>query len=105
MDLISTYTAMMAEKQTQAIEKTILDFLKKEGYELKDTSIESVRTLEAVLAAQGKRLRVEYFYQFTGDATVKCLVLPFFEALDCPIPRESIYRMLDLEKKGYRLYA
>lgn len=105
MDLISTYTAMMAEKQTKAIEKTILDFLKKEGYELKDTSIESIRTLEAVLAAQGKRLRVEYFYKFNGDASITALCLPFFEALDCPIPRESIYRMLDLEKKGYRFYA
>ena len=104
MDFLSDYIFQVKTEMNEKTEQVIREFLLKEGYELGECTRANIEALQAVLAAQGKRLRVEIFYKFTGDYDMQYLVLPFFEPLDYSIKRSEIYNAMNLAEKGYSWY-
>lgn len=104
MDFLSDYIFKVTTEMNENTEQVVREFLLKEGYELGECTTANFRALERVLAAQGKRLRVEIFYKFTGDYSLQYLVLPFFEPLDYSIKRSEIYNAMNLAEKGYNFY-
>lgn len=102
-DLLTDYLFQVRTEMNENTEKVVLEFLKKEGYELERVSHETLTALERILAAQNKKLRVEIFYKFTGDYNMQYLVIPFFEPVDVTVDRIELYKMLRLADQGYQI--
>ena len=102
-DILSKYIQETTKQMNENIEKTVVDYLKKQGYEMKDTSYQSVAALQEQLTEEGKRLRIEIFTKMSGKLTTSMVVIPFFESLDQEISRVEIYRMLNLAEQGYQI--
>ena len=105
MDIIQECIREYTEQQNNELEKTIINFLRKEGYEIEDNpSPQEINELMKLLEAQNKRLRVEVFMKWSGKLSVTTMILPFFEPLDGKeISRVEIYRMLNLARQGYQI--
>ena len=104
MELIEQCIQEYAKKQSEELDKVIINFLRNQGYEISDNpSIEEIEKLQEVLEAQGKRLRVEVFMKWSGKLSITSAILPFFEPIDQEISRVEIYRMLNLAEQGYQI--
>lgn len=104
MDLIQEYVHKMSVQQMFNLEQTIINFLRKEGYEVSDNPTpQEVKELQKTFEREGKRLRVEVFMKWSGKCTITSLALPFFEPVDQEISRVEIYRMLSLARQGYQI--
>lgn len=104
MDILQSYIQECVEQQTIEVEKTIINFLRKSGYEIDDKpSPHEVNELLKLLEAQNKRLRVEIFQRFSGKCSITTAIFPFFEPIDQEISRVEIYRMLNLAEQGYQI--
>lgn len=105
MDIVQKYVHEVTVQMQQELEQTIINFLRKEGYEVSDyPSPQEVRELMKAIEANGKRLRVEVFTKFSGKLSYTTAILPFFEPLDGKeISRVEIYKMLNLASQGYQI--
>lgn len=103
MDILQEYIHKSVEQMNENIEQSVIEFLKKEGYELQEVSTQAVTALQEQLAAEGKRLRVEIFTKMSGNLTATMVVIPFFEPLDVVIQRAEIYKMFRLASQGYQI--
>lgn len=102
-DFLTDYIFRVKTEMNENTEQVIREFLLKEGYELGECTRANIEALQTILGRQGKRLRVEIFYKFTGDYNMQYLVLPFFEPLDYNTERIHIYNAMNLAEKGYIL--
>lgn len=103
MDLLQEYIHKSVKQMNEDIEKAVVEFLKKEGYELNEVSTQAVAALQEQLAAEGKRLKVEIFTKMSGNLTATMVVIPYFEPLDVAIQRAEIYKMFRLASQGYQI--
>ena len=104
MDLIEEYIHEVSVQMQNEVEQTIINYLRKEGYEVSDyPDTQEVRELMKTIEAQGKRLRVEVFTKWSGKLSFTTAILPFFQPLDQEISRVEIYRMLNLAEQGYQI--
>lgn len=104
MDIVQQYTHEVAIQMQHEIEQTIINYLRKEGYDIDDNpSPQDIKELMEFLESQGKRLRVEVFAKWSGNFTVTTAILPFFESIDKGISRREIYSMLNLAEQGYQI--
>ena len=105
MDIIQECIREYTEQQNNELEKTIINFLRKSGYEVDDNpSPHDIRELQKLLEADNKRLRVEVFMKWNGKLSITTMILPFFEALDGKeISRMDVYKMFNLVEQGYQI--
>lgn len=104
MDIVQKYVHEVSVQMQNELEQTIINFLRKEGYEISDyPSPQDIQELLKLFEAQGKRLRVEVFTKWSGKLSYTTAILPFFEPIDQEISRVEIYRMLNLAEQGYQI--
>ena len=104
MDLIEEYIHEVQIPMQEEIEQTIINFLRKEGYEVSNNpSPQEVRELQKAFEREGKRLRMEVFSKWSGSFTITTLILPFFEPIDRIISRDNVYQMFGLSSQGYQI--
>ena len=105
MYLLETYVHEYTEQLNKDIEKTVADYLEKQGYTIYEPLVECVKEIQDVLYREGKMLRCEVFTVFDYyNTSARMVCIPFIdECIWHPLPREDIYLIFDLQSKGYRL--
>lgn len=103
MNSINETINEMAKNQTKEIDKAIISFLEKNGY--KNITVDYIKELVKKWEKEGKQLRCEVFYtnMQVEDYLVKqeCIIIPFFDLIPSRITRNDVYKMYNLENKGY----
>lgn len=93
------------ELKNDYIEKQLVLFLEKNGYN--NLTIEELKKFQEKWKNENKQLRYEVFCSNfkQNDFSIECktLIIPFFDVIPATITREEIYKLYNLEKKGYIL--
>ena len=104
-EITNEITNELAKKQANEIDKTIIEFLKQQGY--KNITINSLNTLIKKWRVEGKQLRYELFYksleQTAFSIRQEYIIITFFDLIPSTITRNDIYEMYNLKTKGYML--
>lgn len=99
----------IVRSQANKIDDTVYNFLENNGYKnVRKMTIDELQELYVELVNEDKQLRVEIFdKEISNDMNslkYESVIIPFFDSYNQPlIGRLEIYKMLDLESKGYRL--
>lgn len=96
---LENYTNNLIEQQSMYTEKVMMEFLEKQGYEIKEPYIKCVEEIQKKLAKEGKIAKCETFAKVTyisGIADI--IVIPFIDNIKKPLSREKVKEIAGLDE-------
>ena len=96
---LENYINNLIEQQSMYVEKVMMEYLEKQGYEIKEPYIKCVEEIQKKLAKEGKIARCETFTKIAYiPGTADIIVIPFIDNIKEPLSREKVKEMAGLEE-------
>ena len=96
---LENYTHNLIKQQSMYVEKVTMEFLEKQGYEIKEPYIKCVEEIQKKLAEEGKIARCETFTKIACiPGTADIIVIPFIDNIKEPLSREKVKEISGLDK-------
>lgn len=96
---LENYTHNLMKQQSMYVEKVMMEFLEKQGYEIKEPYIKCVEEIQKKLAEEGKIARCETFTKISCiPGTADIIVIPFIDNIKEPLSREKVKEISGLDK-------
>ena len=96
---LENYTNNLIEQQRMYTEKVMMEFLEKQGYEIKKPYIKCVEEIQKKLAEEGKIARCETFTKTAYiQGTAYIIVIPFIDNIKGPLSREKVKEIAGLDE-------
>ena len=103
--LIENYMNELAKDQAKNIDKTIIEFCKKQGYKTVKTTEDFIK-IQNKLVKEDKLIRCEIFTKIKSSnepTLISCetVVIPFIDSISNPIPISEVKRICKLGSEWY----
>lgn len=96
---LENYTHNLIEQQIMYTEKVMMEFLEKQGYEIKEPYIKCVEEIQKKLAEEGKIARYETFTKIADIPGIgDIIVIPFIDNIKEPLSREKVKEIAGLDE-------
>ena len=98
-DCLENYTNNLMKQQSMYVDKVMMEYLEKQGYEIKEPYIKCVEEIQKKLAEEGKIARCETFTRVAYIlGTADIIAIPFIDNIKEPLSREKVKEIVGLDK-------
>ena len=96
---LENYTHNLMKQQSMYVDKVMMEYLEKQGYEIKEPYIKCVEEIQKKLAKEGKIARCETFTKIANiPGIADIIVIPFIDNIKEPLSREKVKEIAGLDE-------